>query len=563
MDRRGEANTMLKQISMILTRICRFLSDVLKVDLIVVDDHLQWVVKTFQEGTVESQSQVTVSSIISNVVKSGKPVILSHTQENPGCSVCADRLTCKVEGFIGVPIIHEGQILGGIAMICPIVHSINTFGNLHRAVRSLETLSEIISTMLDERGNGTEPVIPQSVWDSFPGTGAARVDSEGVILARYGELDNLFPSEAKTVSSLPLLAPPLNCGETQTFFYSALEPGGFFGRIQWLPERFLPDGTCVSSILLAHSAKHAPTVSELYWTQACQSIPFRHIAPYQALFDCADSLTCNQLPALIVGEKGAGKAIFAAYIHTHSPRAEQSFVCIDCQSLPPMAQTAAVFGSEEGNWEDGLIWKAMLGTAYFTNIEYMSLELQEQLYAFMAHKLPTNVSKFYGIPDIRYLFDTSIPIDDLCSGGYLLPSFCHILKENALILPSLHSGNPCFFPVFESILNSCARYHQCGSFQLSPDLKQAVLNRKWTNLEDLYRIAEMIVRSVKMHTVSLSEVPMLSNGSLNTPMTSESEELAEIRQLLNQRVKKTEIAKRLNISRATLYRRLKQLENEK
>ena len=172
---------MLKQISTILMQICHFLSDILKVDLIIVDDHLQWVVKTFQEGTVESQSQVTVSSIISNVVKSGKPVVLNHTQENPGCSVCADRLTCKVGGFIGVPILLGDQILGGIAMISPIVHSINTFGNLHHAVETLETLANIISIMVEEHTEEKEPEIPAAVWTNFPGTGAARIGSDGTM----------------------------------------------------------------------------------------------------------------------------------------------------------------------------------------------------------------------------------------------------------------------------------------------------------------------------------------------------------------------------------------------
>lgn len=550
---------MLKQISTILMQICHFLSDILKVDLIIVDDHLQWVVKTFQEGTVESQSQVTVSSIISNVVKSGKPVVLNHTQENPGCSVCADRLTCKVGGFIGVPILLGDQILGGIAMISPIVHSINTFGNLHHAVETLETLANIISIMVEEHTEEKEPEIPAAVWTNFPGTGAARIGSDGTILTRYGELDSLFPSNAATVSTLLPLAPPLKCGDTQSFFYSALEPDGFFGKIQWMPGGFLHDGSCSSSFLLALSMKHVPTVSDMQWAEECKTIPFRHIAPYEELFDSADALTCNQLPALIVGENGTGKAIFAAYIHTHSSRANHSFVCIDCQTLPPKAQTAAVFGGDDENWENGCILKALLGTIYFTNIEYMSLDLQEQLYAFMAHKLPSNVGRFYGIPDIRFLFDTSIPLDELGSGGYLLPAFCHILKENVLTLPTLKPGDSHFFPVFESILNQCAQYNHCGNFLLSPELKQAVLNRQRTNLEDLYRVSEIIVRSVQMHTISLSEVPMLNNIAPKTAKNTEAEELEEIHRLLNQRVKKTEIAKRLNISRATLYRRMKQL----
>src|SRR5688572_20193966 len=51
---------------------------------------------------------------------------------------------------------------------------------------------------------------------------------------------------------------------------------------------------------------------------------------------------------LITGESGVGKDALAFYVHRKSSRGEQSFVKIDCATLPAALLEAELFGYERG-----------------------------------------------------------------------------------------------------------------------------------------------------------------------------------------------------------------------
>jgi two-component system response regulator AtoC len=60
------------------------------------------------------------------------------------------------------------------------------------------------------------------------------------------------------------------------------------------------------------------------------------------------TLAATDVPALITGERGTGKELVASTIHANSARHEQSFVTLDCASLPPEALEAEIFASGSG-----------------------------------------------------------------------------------------------------------------------------------------------------------------------------------------------------------------------
>ena len=119
-------------------------------------------------------------------------------------------------------------------------------------------------------------------------------------------------------------------------------------------------------------------------------------------------------------------------------------------------------------------------------------------------------------------------------------------------------------PVFlqaSAWLDAYFEKRHCNRLALSEELKQAIRRRRWTRLDDLYRIAEMIVNSVEQHTLRLSDVPILQRDGLRPEPSAKDEEDEQILLLIKQGISKTEIAKRFCISRATLYRRLKNMSS--
>ncbi|MCI9113709.1 MAG: sigma 54-interacting transcriptional regulator [Oscillibacter sp.] len=545
-----------KHISTSLNKFCAILSNIIKADFLIADYNLRKIASTYSDASEEGQSKITVSSIITNVVKTGKPVILSKTQENPGCNVCSERLTCSVSGFIGVPVKHGEQILGAMAMIAPITRSINMFGTLQNAVDTLEKAAQIVAMILSGEF-ASEPASEEQIsLDFLTGIGIATVDRDGMLLSKRGASSELFPDGTETVGELLPLAMPLSRTTVQAFFYASLDPDGFFGHVTWVPG--YAGGS--DSLLILRSHERPISSSARVILQECQAPPFRHLPPYRALLDHAARLSCSQLPVLLSGSQGSGKGILASYIHANSSRGGKPLLFIDCQSLPPLSQAEAVFGDATAP-ETGLLWQASYGTVCFQNIEFMSYALQNKLSNIIECKLPLKSPSLCGHFDLRLLFSTCLPLQDLQAAGLLTDRFLGILQDHVLEIPELSSDSPAFFPVFESILDAYFEKRHCNRLALSEELKQAIRRRRWTRLDDLYRIAEMIVNSVEQHTLRLSDVPILQRDGLRPEPSAKDEEDEQILLLIKQGISKTEIAKRFCISRATLYRRLKNMSS--
>jgi len=77
-------------------------------------------------------------------------------------------------------------------------------------------------------------------------------------------------------------------------------------------------------------------------------------------------LATNDVPALVVGERGTGKRLVILTIHDNSSRRDRGFLTIDCATLTESAIGAVVFGPEDG-------------TIQLDSIETLSQPLQARL----------------------------------------------------------------------------------------------------------------------------------------------------------------------------------------
>ena len=60
------------------------------------------------------------------------------------------------------------------------------------------------------------------------------------------------------------------------------------------------------------------------------------------------TLATTDVPALIVGERGTGKALVAATIHDNSGRSQHAFIALDCATLPDADLESDLFGPQPG-----------------------------------------------------------------------------------------------------------------------------------------------------------------------------------------------------------------------
>ena len=98
-----------------------------------------------------------------------------------------------------------------------------------------------------------------------------------------------------------------------------------------------------------------------------------------------DAAIDSQLPALISGETGVGKELFARALHDLGPRAGKPFVAVNCGAIPDALFEAELFGHARGSFtgaeraRPGLLARAEGGSIFLDEIAELPLPRQATL----------------------------------------------------------------------------------------------------------------------------------------------------------------------------------------
>jgi DNA-binding NtrC family response regulator len=122
----------------------------------------------------------------------------------------------------------------------------------------------------------------------------------------------------------------------------------------------------------------------------------------------------TEASVLIQGETGTGKELVAKAIHMNSPRAQNSFVPIDCAAISGSVTESELFGHVKGAFTGahtaavGLVRSADGGTVFFDEIGELSPEIQAKLLRTIQEREVRPVGSARSAPvDIRILAATN------------------------------------------------------------------------------------------------------------------------------------------------------------
>ena len=115
-----------------------------------------------------------------------------------------------------------------------------------------------------------------------------------------------------------------------------------------------------------------------------------------------------------MGETGTGKELFARYIHQCSPRAEKSFMAVNCAALPEGLLESELFGHEKGSFtgatenKEGKFQRAHQSSLLLDEVTEMSLSLQAKLLRVLQEHEVDKVGGKTPIPvDVRVIATTN------------------------------------------------------------------------------------------------------------------------------------------------------------
>lgn len=161
--------------------------------------------------------------------------------------------------------------------------------------------------------------------------------------------------------------------------------------------------------------------------------------------DTARRFATTDLTVLISGESGTGKELFAQAMHNLSARSDRPFIAVNCSAFPETLLESELFGYEEGAFTGsrkggkfGLFEAAHTGTLFLDEIGDMPLTLQTRLLRVLQEREVIRLGSVAPIPvDVRILAATHQPLDELIREKKFRSDLYYRLNALHLYLPSL------------------------------------------------------------------------------------------------------------------------------
>jgi len=270
---------------------------------------------------------------------------------------------------------------------------------------------------------------------------------------------------------------------------------------------------------------------------------------------------------LILGESGTGKELFAQGIHNASARSKRPFIAINCAALPDTLLESELFGYEEGAFtgakkggKAGFFELAHRGTIFLDEIGGISPKLQSRLLRVIEEREVMRIGGDHIIPvDIRVIAATNEDLWQKVKDGRFRKDLYYRLNVLELALPPLRERKEDIPKLIEEFLSA---YHpSLGKKEM--DLvagQQQFLAYDWPG--NVRELSNMIERFAVLYNGKRETIPILIESLFDKKrhynFSEEEEEIRRIRKVLNEvHGNRTEAAKRLGISRTTLWRRLK------
>jgi len=169
-----------------------------------------------------------------------------------------------------------------------------------------------------------------------------------------------------------------------------------------------------------------------------------HSAKMRAIFDMIATVAPQSSRVLITGESGTGKELVARAIHENSPRAQASFITINCGAFPETLLESELFGYMKGAFtganenRQGLFQAAHEGTLFLDEIGNMSLPMQVKLYRVLQEgKVRPLGSNEEVDVDVRVIAATNMDLDKAIADGQFREDLYYRLSVIPIHMPPL------------------------------------------------------------------------------------------------------------------------------
>jgi two-component system response regulator HydG len=298
-------------------------------------------------------------------------------------------------------------------------------------------------------------------------------------------------------------------------------------------------------------------------------------------------LAIGDIPVLVTGETGTGKELIARLIHKLSLRAKGPFVPVNCASIPETIFESELFGHRKGSFTGavsdrrGLMEAASGGTLFLDEISELSNQQQAKLLRALQEGMIRRVGETTERPvDVRVISASNDDVESLVATGRIRKDFYYRICVETIALDPLRrrredipalfayylDGKGKGFEVEEGVLELLDSYHWPGNVRELVGVVKIL--RLLAGESGIVRICDLPLKirdaaSAEHGTAHIDRTRAIVPRNILNSKDADDEGVVEklIRSSLSKHGgNKAAAARDLGISRATLYRRMQELD---
>lgn len=282
----------------------------------------------------------------------------------------------------------------------------------------------------------------------------------------------------------------------------------------------------------------------------------------------------RDIPILIQGETGVGKELFARAIHEASAQHKGPWIAVNCAALPEGLIEAELFGYEEGAFtgarrkgSPGKIEQANGGTLFLDEIGDMPLSLQARLLRVLQERTVTPLGSTKTIPvNFSLISATNLKLKEKVECGAFRSDLYYRLNGLSVALPPLRERSDLL-----ALIDVILHIEQAGNIEIAPEVMGIFKAHSWPgNIRQLHNVLRTALALADGLPISTLHLTQDFIDEISTPIQaiinvspSKSLDLGDVTSNVIQLAMQAEsgnisaVARKLGISRNTLYRKLK------
>ncbi len=585
----------LKQISTFLQQVTAAFASVVDIELGVIDRDLEVIAGTGffakQIGFIYKEGCMTNKMIAS---PGEEYIFVSDTKNSCYCLECSDFENCEALAFLMCPITYMDKTIGTFSLLAQNNHQQKKLiAEYDKMLKFLHNLCNFIAITLNQK---TMEESVSRLADQF----RALVNSlhEGIIaIDAAGMIININQSAGNILN----LDSDMRNKHIKTLFQDfdskiLLNENSNLNRYYERELRYVNDNDPILLLLSNITLMYENNVvigavisfrkKEELKIMAKKIIGEDKDRTFQAIKGTSDELTGikkrmkrvanTDSTIMIRGETGTGKSMFARAIHEQSHRRNKPFITINCAAIPATLIESELFGYEEGAFtgakkggKPGKFELAHEGTLFLDEIGDMPLDSQTKLLQVLETKRIERVGgiRSRGI-DVRIIAATNRDLEKLIEAGSFRKDLFYRINVIPFIIPPLRERKEditllmnYFLDIYTAQLNKPVRY-------FNERTREILTAYPWPgNARELANAVEYAVNIETGNEITPDSLPIrVLNYQENKDIQS-SLSLAFLEKKVIARALrkfgcttrgKEAAASAMGISRATLYRKLKQ-----